>query len=90
MNSTGINPLGQGVLIEPKESEEKTDSGIFIPEKAREKQRRGTVLAVGAEAKELEAGQKVIYGQLGGTEMKAKGKTYLLMNEDQVLASYEE
>lgn len=89
MNNTGINPLGQGVLIQPQEAQEKTDSGIFIPEKAREKQRRGTVLAVGAEVKELVAGAKVIYGQLGGTEMKAKGKTYLLINEDQVLAEYE-
>lgn len=89
MNDTGIGPLGQGVLIAPEEAQEKTDSGIFIPENAREKHRRGTAIAVGPEVKEVCVGDKVMYGKLGGNEMKSKGKAYLLMNEDMIFAVYE-
>ncbi len=81
-----IRPLGSRVLISPEVAKDKTDSGIFIPDQAKEKSRRGTVVAVGKEVVEVEVGDLVMYGATGGTEMKVKNESYLLMNEEYVMA----
>ncbi|MDL2230592.1 co-chaperone GroES, partial [Alistipes sp. OttesenSCG-928-L06] len=73
-----IKPLADRVLIEPKPAEEKTASGLFIPETAKEKPLEGTVIAVGPGTKEVDmevkAGDKVLYGKYAGTEIHSDGK----------------
>ncbi len=86
-----IKPLADRVLIEPKEAETKTVSGIIIPDNAKEKPQEGKVVAVGPgkkdEPMELKVGDNVLYGKYAGTEVNAPdGKTYLIMRQSDVLA----
>jgi chaperonin GroES len=85
-----IKPLADRVLIEPKEAEEKTASGIYIPDTAKEKPQRGTVIAVGSGTKdvtmEVKVGDEVLYGKYAGTEINVDGKDYLMMKQSDVLA----
>ena len=85
-----IQPLSDRVLIEPTAAEEVTASGIIIPDSAKEKPLRGTVLAVGNGTKDeemvLKAGDKVLYGKYAGTEIEVEGKKYLMMRQSDVLA----
>ena len=85
-----IKPLSDRVLIEPVAAETKTASGIFIPDTAKEKPQKGTVVAVGKVTKDHEmtvkVGDSVLYGKYAGTELKLEGKDYLIMREDDILA----
>ena len=85
-----VKPLADRVLIEPKEAEKKTASGLFIPDTAKEKPQEGKVLAVGSgkkdEPMELKAGDKVLYGKYAGTEITVDGKSYMIMRQSDVLA----
>lgn len=85
-----IKPLSDRVLIEPTPVESQTASGIFVPDTAKEKPQTGVVAAVGngkdQQPMTLKEGDKVLYAQYAGTEIKHEGKTYLLMREDDVLA----
>ena len=85
-----IQPLGDRVLVEPLAAEEKTASGLYIPDTAKEKPLKGTVVAVGKGKKDHEMtvknGDTVLYGKYGGTELKLDGKDYLMMREDDILA----
>mgnify|MGYP003208949193 FL=1 len=85
-----IRPLADRVLIEPKEAETKTASGIYIPETAKEKPQQGKVIAVGSgkkdEPMELKVGDTVLYGKYSGTEITVDGKDYLMMRQSDVLA----
>lgn len=85
-----IKPLADRVLVEPKEAETKTASGIFIPDTAKEKPQQGTVVAVGNgkkdEPMELKVGDTVLYGKYSGTEISVDGKNYLMMRQSDVLA----
>lgn len=85
-----IQPLSDRVLIEPTAAEEVTASGIIIPDSAKEKPLRGTVLAVGNGTKDeemiLKAGDSVLYGKYAGTEIEIDGKKYLMMRQSDVLA----
>ena len=90
MNTGTIRLLEDRVLVEPSPAEEKTQSGIIIPDTAKEKPQRGTVIAVGP-AKEdqpntVKAGDKVIYGKYGRTEITIEGIDYLIMRESDVYA----
>ena len=80
-----LQPLADRVLIEPTPAEEKTASGIIIPDTAKEKPLRGTVVAVGSGKKDepmtVKKGDSVLYGQYSGTEIKLDGTTYLIMKE---------
>lgn len=80
-----LKPLADRVLIEPSPAEEKTASGIIIPDTAKEKPLKGKIVAVGNGKKDepmtVKVGDTVIYGQYGGTEIKLEGKTYLIMRE---------
>lgn len=82
---SALQPLADRVLIEPAPAEEKTASGIIIPDTAKEKPLRGTVVAVGNGKKDepmtLKKGDSVLYGQYSGTEIKLDGTTYLIMKE---------
>jgi len=90
MNKMKIKPLADRVIIEPAAAEEKTASGIIIPDTAKEKPQKGTVLAAGPGKKDepmtLKAGDVVLYGKYSGTEINIEGVNYLIMRESDVLA----
>lgn len=90
-----IRPLGAKVLIERLDAEETTAGGIVLPDTAKEKPQRGTILAVGDGALldsgersklQVKTGDKVLFASYGGTEIKIGGEEYLLMDESDVLA----
>lgn len=86
--SISMKPLADRVLIEPAPAEQKTASGIIIPDTAKEKPLKGTVVAVGNGKKDepmtVKVGDTVIYGQYSGTELKLDSKTYLIMKESDI------
>ena len=85
-----IKPLADRVLIQPTPAEEVTMSGIIIPDSAKEKPLKGTVLAVGNGTKDeemvLKEGNQVLYGKYAGTEIELEGEKYLIMRQSDVLA----
>jgi chaperonin GroES len=85
-----IKPLGDRVLVEPAPTEEKTSSGIIIPDTAKEKPQRGRVVAVGGGKKDdpltVKTGDSVLFGKFSGTEFKFEGKDYLIMKESDIYA----
>ncbi len=83
-----IKPLANRVLIKASKQEEKTQSGIYIPDTAKEKPRKGEIIALGnkMEEKRLKVGDKVLFGKYAGTEISHKGVDYLMMREDDVFA----
>lgn len=90
-----VRPLGDKILVKRLEAEEKTASGIYLPEKAKEKPQQAKVIRVG-DGRSLENGERapftvkegdtVIIGKWGGSEIKVEGEDYLVMSEDEVLA----
>jgi chaperonin GroES len=90
MSEVKIKPLADRVLVKPMEAEEKTASGIIIPDSAKEKPQRGTVVAVGPGTKdekmEVKVGDSVLYGKYSGTELNYDGKDYLMMKQSDILA----
>lgn len=90
MSKLKIKPLADRVIVEPAAAEEKTASGIIIPDTAKEKPQKGTVLAVGPGKKDepmtLKVGDAVLYGKYSGTEISVDGADYLIMRESDVLA----
>ena len=88
-----IRPLADRVLIEAAAAETKTVSGIIIPDTAKEKPLKGTVIAVGNGTKDeemvLQAGDVVLYGKYAGTEIDVEGQKYLIMRQSDVLAVVE-
>lgn len=85
-----IKPLADRVVIEPKEAETKTTSGLYIPDTAKEKPQQGTVLAVGSgkkdEPMEVKVGDVVLYGKYAGTEITLDDKKYLIVKQSDILA----
>lgn len=85
-----IKPLADRVLVEPKAAEEKTASGLFIPDTAKEKPLQGTVVATGPGTSEVtmevKAGDTVLYGKYAGTEITVEGTEYLIMRQSDILA----
>jgi chaperonin GroES len=89
-----LKPLGDRVILEALPKEEKTASGIVLPDTAKEKPQEGKVIAVGSGriengekiALELKEGDRVIFSKYAGTEVKFDGKEYLIMRESDVLA----
>jgi len=85
-----IKPLGDRVLVEPAPTEEKTSSGIIIPDTAKEKPQRGRIVAVGNGKKDeplvVKTGDSILFGKFSGTEFKFEGKDYLIMKESDIYA----
>jgi chaperonin GroES len=85
-----IKPLADRVLVEPAAAEEKTASGLYIPDTAKEKPQRGKVVAVGSgkkdEPMELKVGDEVLYGKYAGTEITIEGTDYMMMRQSDILA----
>lgn len=89
MADINIEPLGARVVILPVEGESQTPGGILLPETAKEKPQQGIIKAVGSEDEmvtDLKVGDRVLFPKYTGTEIKFQGETYLLMDEDSVLA----
>ena len=85
-----IRPLADRVLVKPAAAEEKTVSGIIIPDSAKEKHLKGDVIAVGNGTKDEEmvvkTGDTVLYGKYAGTELEWEGEKYLIMRQNDILA----
>jgi chaperonin GroES len=90
MSNVNIKPLGDRVLVTPAPAEEKTASGIIIPDTAKEKPQKGTVMAVGPGKKDepmtVKAGDNILYGKYSGTEITIEGTEYLIMRESDIYA----
>ena len=85
-----IIPLGERVLLKATKTEEKTASGIYIPQAAQEKTQIATVVAVGtSEEITVKVGQKVLHDKYAGTEIKDGGEDYLILNYQDILAVIE-
>jgi chaperonin GroES len=89
-----VRPLGDRIIVKRLAEEEKTKSGIIIPDTAKEKPQEGKVMAVGngkildngqKVALEVKAGDKIIFGKYAGSEIKIDGEEYLIMREEDVL-----
>jgi len=90
MSKVSLKPLADRVLVEPAQAEEKTSSGIIIPDTAKEKPQKGSVVAVGEGKKDepltVKAGDTILYGKYAGTEVTIDGKEYLIMRESDIFA----
>lgn len=88
--SLKVKPIADRVLVEADPAETKTASGIIIPDTAKEKPMRGTIVAIGAGKKDepitVKVGDKVLYGKYSGTEVSIEGKDYLIMKESDIYA----
>ena len=86
--SVNFKPLADRVLVEPAPAEQKTASGIIIPDNAKEKSLKGKVVAIGEGKKDepmtLRVGDEVLFGQYSGTEIKINGSAYLIMRESDI------
>lgn len=92
-----IKPLGDRVVVQPKEADEKTESGLYIPDSAQEKPQKGTVIAIGPGRVEngtkidmtVSAGDEILYGKYAGTEVTIEGEEYLIMRESDIFGVIE-
>ena len=88
-----IKPLADRVLLRPAAAEEKTVSGIIIPETAKEKPLKGIVIATGDGTKDekmvVKKGDEVLYGKYAGTELEVEGEKLIIMRQSDILAIYE-
>ena len=94
-SKVNIRPLGDRVLVQRLEAEEKTAGGILLPESAKEKPKEGVIVAVG-EGKlnndgnrtplNVSNGERVLFSSYAGTEVKYQGEEYLIMGENDILA----
>ena len=90
MSKVNIKPLADRVLVQAEAAEETTASGIIIPDTAKEKPMRGTIIAVGSGTKKqpmtVKAGDTVLYGKYAGTEITVNDVEYLIMRESDIFA----
>ncbi len=90
MSNVKVTPLHDRVIVEAAPAEEKTSSGIIIPDTAKEKPQRGKIIAVGTGKKDepmtVKVGDNVLYGKYSGTEVQIDGKDYLIMRESDIFA----
>ena len=88
MSKVSFKPLADRVLVEPAAAEEKTASGLYIPDTAKEKPQRGTIVAIGTgkpdEPISVKEGDTVLYGKYSGTEVTIDGTEYLIMKESDI------
>ncbi len=88
-----IKPLDDRVLLEPLPAEEKTSSGLIIPDSAKEKPRVGVVIAVGTDEdlkEKIKEGNKVLFAKYGGDEIEMNGKEYRILQRSDILAVVED
>ena len=88
-----IKPIDDRILLEPMPAEEKTSSGLIIPDSAKEKPRVGTVIAVGTDEdlrEKIKEGNKVLFSKYGGDEVEMNGKEYRILQRTDILAVVED
>jgi len=94
-----IRPLGDRVVVEPLEAQEKTKGGIILPDTAKEKPQQGKIIAVGKGRidengkhvpMEVKVGDVILYGKYSGTEVTIDDKEYVILREEDILAIVEE
>jgi len=91
MAKINFKPLADRVLVEPASAEEKTASGIIIPDTAKEKPQKGKIIAIGNGTKDnkitVKVGDQVLYGKYSGTELNINGVDYLIMKESDIFGT---
>lgn len=85
--STTIKPLGDRIVASREQVSNKTASGLYLPDSAKEKPVVAIVEAVGPEVKSLKKGDRIVYKEYSTTELKVDGTEYLIVKEDDVLAT---
>ena len=89
-NNVSATPLHDRVIVRPAAAEQKTAGGIIIPDTAKEKPQRGTIIAAGPGKKDepvtVKPGDNVLYGKYSGTEIQINGEDFLIMRESDILA----
>ena len=85
--SNPLQPLGDYIVAIGEEAETKTASGIYLPEKATEKPKTAKVVAVGPNAKQVKVGSRIVYKSFSTTEVKVDSEEYILVKEEDVLAT---
>ena len=85
--SAKIQPLAEYVVAQSEEAETKTASGLYLPDKAAEKPKVAKVLAVGKDVKQIKTGDRIIYKSYSTTEVKMGADEYILVKEEDVLAT---
>ena len=90
MSTINIKPLADRVIVEVSPAEEKTASGLIIPDTAKEKPQKGKIVAIGTGKKDepltVKVGDTVLYGKYAGTEINVEGKEFLIMRESDIFA----
>ena len=84
-----VKPLGERVLVKADKVEEKTASGLFIPQTSQEKTQFAMVVSVGSDVKSVKAGEKILHDKYAGTVLKLDGEDYLILNQKDILAVIE-
>lgn len=85
--SSPIKPLADRVVAVREKAETKTASGIFLPDSAKEKSMIATVVAVGKDASHVKIGERIVYKDYTATELKIDGEEYLIVKQDDILAT---
>lgn len=85
--SSNIQPLADYVVAQAEEASNKTVSGLYLPDNAKEKPKTAKVIAVGKEAKQVKVGDRIIYKSYSTTEVKVGSEEYLLVKEEDILAT---
>jgi chaperonin GroES len=85
--SVKVQPLADYVVAQSEEAQTKTASGLYLPGGSAEKPKVAKVIAVGKEAKQVKVGDRIIYKSYSQTEVKVDGTEYLLMKEEDILAT---
>ncbi|SKB74634.1 co-chaperone GroES [Malaciobacter marinus] len=80
-----FKPLGERVLVKRTEVENKTASGIYIPDNAKEKPHTATVKAIGSKVEDVKVGDTIVFEQFRGTELNLEGQEYLVLNVENII-----
>jgi chaperonin GroES len=82
-----VQPLADYVVAQAEKAETKTASGLYLPDKAQEKPKTAKVVAVGKEAKQIKVGDRILYKSYSTTDVKVEGEDYILVKEEDILAT---
>ncbi len=85
--SSALKPLGDYVVAQAEEAESKTASGLYLPEGAKEKPKTSVVVAVGPAVKGVKVGERIVYKSYSQTEVKVGKEEYILVKEEDILAT---
>ena len=85
--SSNLNPMADWVVAEAEEAVARTTSGIYLPDQVAEKPKVAKVLKVGKNIKEVKPGDRIVYKSYSTTEVKVAGKEYILVKEEDILAT---